>query len=57
MSKLSSTRSTGKSLCFPSEKEIELWNSEGKHKVSAYMKKQAAQSTHDKRKAKVSLDN
>lgn len=57
MSKLSSTRSTGKSLCFPSEKEIELWNSEGKRKVSAYMKKQAAQSTHDKRKAKVSLDN
>lgn len=38
MSKIKSSRSTGKSLGLPSERELDLWSNEGKRKASLYAK-------------------
>lgn len=57
MSKLNSTRSTGKSLCLPSEKEIDLWSNEGKRKATLYLNKQGISSAQGNRRSKITPDN
>lgn len=52
MSKVT-TRSTGKSIGFLSEKEIDIWGNEGKRQARVFEKKKTKEATQRARKAAV----